>query len=276
MNINNHHIIIINMMFIITFFYNVIVFSVTTFLGVTSALLFVSHFVMPGPKAIKDDEENMPSLIEQFESLEIKKIPTKEEVDSYESLVETNAGDILLTYDLDSKTYLYYSNHRNIPVRFLEEASMQFCIDNDCRVLFTQEEVEHSNSEEEAEEEEKTNNEEPAPTESYFRWIKGFIYGNETPANETSANEAPANEAPTNETPADEEEEDQKPSVFASYKKKKENPKNKAKEIVKIMNKYKCNGTLNDYENKKKDTVETTKNEISFSNFKEMHKNKTD
>lgn len=244
------------------FVYDFILISGTTMIGIFGAFFITSQFVYNRAEQVMLEEEKEPIFEDtyrgEFESLEKKEIPDKEIIDNYSSQVETPLGDVVMSYDLDKKHFNYYSNRRNIPVRFLDVVAQKFVIDHDCRVFYEEEEL-ASESEEQEE-----NVKEPEPeVQSYYGWATSFWWSEKK------------EELPKPETVTEEKEEEKsEDSVFASYKKKPE-VKAGAKFIEKIMNTYKYKGTLDDYENtKKKEVAESL--EISFSKFKEMVKNKTE
>ena len=243
------------------FVFDFILFTGTTILGVTGAFFITSQFVYSKAERIMIEEEKETifedTYRDEFESLEKKEIPDKEITDDYSSHVDTPLGEVVMTYDLDKKHFNYYSNRRNIPVRFLDVVAQKFVIDHDCRAIYEEEELE-------SESEEQESVKEPEPeVQSYYNWATSFLWCEKE------------EEEPESETVSEEkEEEKQEDSVFASYKKKPE-VKARGKMIEKIMNSYKYKGTLDDYENtRKKEVAESL--EISFSKFKEMVKNKTE
>jgi hypothetical protein len=246
------------------FVYDFILFTGTTIIGVTGAFFITSQFVYNRAEQIMLENEKEiifeDTYRDEYESLEKNEIPDKEIIDDYSSHVDTPLGEVVICYDLDKKHFNYYSNRRNIPVRFLDVVAQKFVIDHDCRAIYEEEELE---SESEQQEEVKTVKEPEPEVESYYSWATSFLW--------TEKKE----EQPKTETVTEEKKEDKsEDSVFASYKK---NPEVKAgaKFIEKIMNTYKYKGTLDDYENtKKKEVAESL--EISFSKFKEMVKNKTE
>jgi hypothetical protein len=240
--------------------YDFILISGTTLLGVTGAFFITSQFVYNKTEQnmVEEEKETIfeDTYKEEFDSLEKKEIPDKEITDSYSSHVDTPLGDVVMCYDLDKKHFNYYSNRRNIPVRFLDVVAQKFVIDHDCRAIYKEEELESES------EEEQENIKEPEPEpemQSYYGWATSFLWSEKK------------EEQPNTEEKEEEKSED---SVFATYKKKTE-VKAGANLIEKIMNTYKYNGTLDDYENTKKKKVAESL-EISFSKFKEMVKNKTE
>lgn len=254
------------------FLHNFILFTGTTMIGIFGAFFITSQFVYSKAEQIMIEEEKETifeeTYREEFDSLEKNEIPDKEIVDNFSSQVETPLGDVVMTYDLDKKHFNYYSNRRNIPVRFLDVVAQKFVIDHDCRIFYEEEEI--ISDTEEAENANDIGVKEPEPEileQSYYEWATSFFWSGQE---EKSLEEIPDQEEEK------EVEEEKEESVFASYKK---NPEVKAKAnnivIEKIMNTYKYKGTLDDYENTKKKEISKSL-EISFTKFKEMVKNKTE
>lgn len=250
------------------FVYDFILISGTTLIGVTGAFFITSQFVYNKTEQnmIEEEKETIfeDTYKEEFDSLEKKEIPDKEITDSYSSHVDTPLGDVVMCYDLDKKHFNYYSNRRNIPARFLDVVAQKFVIDHDCRAIYKEEELESES------EEEQDNIKEPEPEpepemQSYYGWATSFLWS------EKKENDC---ETETDKVTEEKEEEKSEDSVFAAYKKKTQ-VKAGANLIEKIMNTYKYNGTLDDYENTKKKKVAESL-DISFSKFKEMVKNKTE
>jgi hypothetical protein len=250
------------------FVYDFILITGTTLLGVTGAFFITSQFVYNKTEQIILEEETHETIFEEtyreeFDSLEKKEIPDKEIADNYCSHVDTPLGDVVMCYDLDKKCFNYYSNRRNIPVRFLDVVAQKFVIDHDCRAIYEEEELANEPEEQVYSESVK----EPEPeVQSYYGWATSFLWS-----------EKKENDCETERVTVEIKENDEEiieDSVFASYKKKSE-VKAGGKMIEKIMNTYKYKGTLNDYENtKKKEVAESL--EISFSKFKEMVENKNE
>jgi len=247
------------------FIYDLIVISGATVLGVGGAFYITSLFVYTKTenelKESEEEEENFEDLYrEEFEQLEAKERAPNEEIAEYESCVETPIGDIIITYDPEVNTFLYYSDRRTIPIRFLDVCAQKFVIDHDCKILYEEEALSDQTAEDDSQADQADLSQEPEPEQGYYNWITSFFSNQKVEEEEEKEEE--------------EEEEEEEESVFATYKKKTINNE-KAKLIEKIMNRYKYGGSLSDYETNK-ENEEEEELQISFSKFKEMVKNKTE
>ena len=261
-----------------SFLYDVILITGTTIIGVSGAFFITSQFVYKNNQIAEedsDDEDVSYELIykEEFEALEIKELPDKEIIESLSSEVDTPNGEIVMTYTVDNETFVYFSDRRNIPLRFLNVVAQKFVIDHDCLALYkieeTTEESINASVKEPFEESEQ----------SYYEWIcSKFSWSSEaavTPPSTVSASEAvtASEEATTSEAATTSEEAPN--DVFASYKKNPEVSKGVSKDISKVMNKYRFGGSILDFNNRKSSEMNEAL-EISFSKYKEMVKNKTE
>ena len=266
-----------------SFIYKTIAIGSTAVIGVSIAF-YIGGIVTESmiKKSNEDDEESdleMDEIIfeekydDEFNSLEVKDALPKEEVEKFVSTVETPIGDVVMKYDLDAETFHYFSDRRTIPIRFLDVVCKKFVLDNDCKVFYKEEEVRPESAP--AIMDTSAQNEEEQVSESFYMKFWNSYVSPQALAVPQAEIEAQA------ETEQVEPQEETK-SVFATYKKKDKikdkNDKNeKNNDVVKIMNKYKCLGTLNDYENSiKKEKNNEQENTISFAKFREMIKNKTE
>jgi hypothetical protein len=261
----------------LSFIYDLIVISGATVLGVGGAFLITSQFVYATPRHrdLDDEEEEETDFEktyrEEFEKLEVKERPPDDVIADYVSSVETPIGEVVMTYNAEMNTFYYYCDRRTIPIRFLDVGAQKFVIDNDCKVLYEEKPLEDDDQTEQAEQAEQVEHEE-LQNQSYYNWITSY-FSREAPPPESEAEGQGEAEAEAETEP--EQEEEKESSVFATYKKKPEINVKKAKQIEKIMNRYKYCGTLSDFNNNK-EKVEQEALNISFSKFKEMVKNKTE
>ena len=252
-----------------TFLYDAILFSGTTALGIFGAFFLPSQFVYSKTEEIMHENEERDDVIfeetyrKEFESLEKKELPSDEILENFSSKVPTPLGDVVICYTMKDKSFNYYSDRRNIPVRFLDVVAQKYVIDHDCKAIYEEEE----NTGEEISEELSEKELEPiVSTET--GWFSSFFGSTKEPQEESRQNiEEIVESEPTK---VDKEE-----SVFATYKKNPEAKLNKNQMIEKIMNNYKYRGTLADFADAQKKEI-TESLEISFSKFKEMIKNKTE
>jgi len=271
-----------------SFIYKTIAIGSTAVIGVSIAF-YIGGIVTESmiKKSNEDDEESdleMDEIIfeekydDEFNSLEVKDALPKEEVEKFVSTVETPIGDVVMKYDLDAETFHYFSDRRTIPIRFLDVVCKKFVIDNDCKVFYKEEEVRPESAP--AIMDTSTQNEEEQVSEPfYMKFWNSYVspQASAVPQAQTVPQAEIEAEAETEQAEPQEETK----SVFATYKKKvkkETNDKNEnINDVVKIMNKYKCLGTLNDYENYiKKEKNNEPENTISFAKFREMIKNKTE
>ena len=278
------------------FLWRTFAFTTTTVMGV-SAAFYIGNFLTKS--MIRDSSENVDSDDEvesvedefecrydiDFKALDKKVAPPKEIVKNYVSTVDTPIGDVVMTYDVDSDTFIYYSERRTIPIRFLDTVCKKFVIEHDCKVFYKEEnvEVEEENGglgqapEAQLSNEVALSSQEDgglgSPQEPYYMrfWNSYFSSSEPEPQGETVEPEP---------EPEPEPEQEPEVSVFATFKNKKvpekTNDSSGNKEIVKIMNKYKCGGTVNDYENNKKKEEVKDVPVVTFAKFKEIYKNKTE
>lgn len=256
-----------------SFIYDLIVISGATVIGVGGAFFITSQFVYATPRHRDfDDEEEEETDFEEtyreeFEKLEVKERPPDDVIADYVSSVETPIGEVVMTYNAEMNTFYYYCDRRTVPIRFLDVGAQKFVIDNDCKVLYEEKPLEDDEAEQEQTEQAEQAEQAELQNQSYYNWITSYF-----------SREAPPESEPEAESEAEPEaqpEAEEESSVFATYKKKPEINVQKAKQIEKIMNRYKYCGTLSDF-NDNKEKVEQEALNISFSKFKEMVKNKTE
>ena len=230
-----------------------------------------------------NDTNNTNSLpfeemfLEEFNNIKPKELPEQKVLESYASSVTTPSGEVLMTYSQEDKAFYYYSNNRNIPIRFLDIVSKKFVIDHDCKVLYREEPLVPDvelDAEPNAEPNAEPDAEPEDSSESYYTWLTNKLTRSSPPDAEP---DAPPDAPPDAEPDAEPDAPDAPPqkSVFATYKKNPEVKEKNNNEIEKIMNKYKFCGTINDYTSKKEKKVNEAI-EMSFSKYKEMIKNKTE
>ena len=250
-----------------TFLYDAILFTGTTAIGIFGAFFLTSQFVYSKTEAIMQENEERDDVIfeetyrKEFDSLEKKELPSGEILENFSSKVTTPLGDVVICYTMKDKSFNYYSDRRNIPVRFLDVVAQKFVIEHDCKSIYEEEE----NTTEEIPEELSVKEPEPVVSSG---WFSSFFGGTKDP--EEKREEDCKEIVETEPKKADKED-----SVFATYKKNPEAKLNKNEMIEKIMNNYKYRGTLADFDDAQKKEI-TESLEISFSKFKEMVKNKTE
>ena len=289
-----------NSMDIALLIYQLAVITSSTTLGVVLALLFASNFVCKKRNEHDDgesDSDDEDTIIfeemyqKEFDELEMKDIPGEDIIKSFTCEAETPLGNVVMLYDSSEKCYNYYTDCRNIPVRFLDVVARKFVVDNDCRALYRLEKPTEDHNDSLGKEDDE------GKDVSYYTWLVGMFSTNTdaktNTESETETNTNTESESDTetesetesetdseteSETETEDNESGEENSVFAVYKKNKktENTENTKKKLIeKVMNKYHYVGSLLDYSNR-----ETKQNsealEISFSKFKEILKNKNE
>jgi hypothetical protein len=211
-----------------------------------------------------DTAEFLELFTEEFEELEERsEDPPEEAVAKFATTLMTPVGEVTMIYDHETSAYHYYSDRRTVPVRFLDVVAQKFVIDNDCKRFYIRE-TEQSDDETMPCEAEVIVD---SPEETYYSQFSSWFFGPQTESVEESVSD------PEPESNSDPEQETGHASVFATFKKNPEIKASPSEMIEKAMNKYKYVGTLLDYiEHQEK--VETESLEISFTQFKEMVKNK--
>lgn len=265
---------------IFSFLYKTIAFGTTAAIGVSIAFyiggVVTESMITKKNKDGEDSDLEMDEVIfeekydDEFNSLVVKEALPKDVVEKFVSTVETPIGDVVMKYDFDSETFHYYSFRRSIPIRFLDVVCKKFVIDNDCKVFYKEEEMRPESAPAVMDTPIKNEDEEKVSEPFYMKFWNNYV--------SSPTNNEPPKEEPKEEQPKEEPKKESN-SVFATYKRKIEPIENKTenKDIVKIMNKYKYRGTLNDYEDSiKKEKNNEPENTISFAQFREMIKNKTE
>lgn len=278
----------------ILFLYQLIFAAGTSMIGAALAFFITSQYVYNKVDNKDDDESDEEETIdfeemyqEEFENLERKELPEADLLETFSSTIDTPLGEVVMNYDIEEKCYIYYTDSRNIPVRFLNVAARKFVVDHDCLSLYEEEKQENVDEESEqpsASAPATTPTTTPAPSyyekiASMFTWRKSDQSVPEPDEPEPEADEPESNSE--SEQSEEEEEEATEASVFATYKKSgvknvtTNKVKNNSHHVKKIMNKYRYAGSLLDHENKQQTQV-TEALELSFLKYKELIKNKNE
>ena len=129
-------------MFLFLFLYDFIIFAGTTFIGVSLAFILTSQFAYSSSLAI-DDIEKEEEMIdfenaykEKFENLPITTLPENDIISEFVTHVTTPLGEVIMVYDTETECFNYYSQCRNIPVRFLNVVAQKFVLENNCKSLY--------------------------------------------------------------------------------------------------------------------------------------------
>ena len=261
-----------HIMFIFQVLHDMIVILGATAIGVVGAFFVVSKIAY-NVDEIENDSDNDDSkdfeqmYREDFNNLDIKELPSKEIIDTFVSSVDTPSGEVIITYNLDEKTFYYYTDRRNIPIRFLDISAQKFVVDHDCRAIYEEEELNDVFDESSVKEPFEENEQ-----ETYYQWLSNKFFS--TTQSEETHKSIP-DEEDSEHSEHSEHSHDEVESVFATYKTNAKQKREKRQEVEKIMNKYKFGGTMLDFNNKR-ESKNQEELEISFTKFKEMVKNKTE
>ena len=197
-----------------------------------------------------EDEEEKEDNYEDKYYEEFEKLEDKEQTEEYiqelfnkTTTEETPNGIVILYYDYDNESFVYYSNKKTIPYLFLETVSMKYALDHDCKCVVVDMKRELADAKAKYEEEIEK-------------------------------------EKLAHENGEIQEEDD---SVFVklkSYNKKNSDTDSKGKKFIlrQKANRYSYRGTIQEYEDLKqkekeeeeKKTNEKTNENMTFSSFKNM------
>jgi hypothetical protein len=125
------------------FLYDVFIISSASVLGIALAVFITSQFVYDKNSKADEDEyiEQLSFIFEEsnldkFSKLERKELPEPELIDTLSTYMDTPLSPVVMCYDSIDKSFIYYCDSRNIPVRFLNVVAQQFVIEHDCRSLY--------------------------------------------------------------------------------------------------------------------------------------------
>ena len=181
---------------------------------------------------------------EEFDELNVHELNEDENADFKESICVDDCprGKVIMRYNLDEETFEYFTNSRNIPHSYLDVVAKKFIIENDCKIIYKLEVKVGETDETDGDD-----------------GTDGTDGGDEKEV-ETQKEETSDN---------DKEEET---SVFATFKKAEKTKQTPL--IVKIINKYKSVGTIEDYDNltsqNQTNTREAKVIKLTFKDYKSM------
>jgi len=257
-------------------FFDFLVVSGTFALGITLSMMVVGKYIyFPYMKELEaerceesEDDSVGPQLSKREEFLlkykdawdeAFNETPEHEELEGGEYYRDqTPRGELIMMYDADKKEYIYYSKTRDIPYTYLENTCKGFVLNYKC---FDNYQVMTDLAKKAAELKAKRKQAEA-----------------EAQAQQQSEQTEQTEEKTENES----KEEDKVESVFATLKTTKN--VEKAKLIMKAMNKFRYGGSLEDFANNLGKTELQTKGEngeeenpnqlLSFKEFKEQEEEK--
>ena len=85
-------------------------------------------------KIIKEYEESYVDELEKLETIPL----TKNKSDNLRSLnydAETPFGKVIMTYDVDSESFCYYTDSRVIPYKTLDAVARRFAVEHNCKCI---------------------------------------------------------------------------------------------------------------------------------------------
>ena len=186
---------------------------------------------------------------EEFSRLNVHNL-NKEEQDDFKHsacIEECPRGKVIMRYNLEEETFEYFTNSRNIPHNYLDVVARKFIIENDCKIIYK---LEIESNDDDV----KSNNEE------------------NDEESDNDGKEEHEESSDKNECDNEEHDEEEETSVFATFKKTEEAKKTPL--IVKVINKYKSVGTIDDYERvnlqNQTNTGEEKVIKLTFKDYKNM------
>ena len=113
-------------------------FSICLF-GTSAAFLFVAKYVH---RPLRDEETEEPfpfewRYLEELEALAPRELSDAELRQLYEKEVdvETPEGRVVMTYDVDTRTFVYYTVTKTVPFKYLDAIARQFAVENDAKQI---------------------------------------------------------------------------------------------------------------------------------------------
>lgn len=227
-------------------------------IGIAVSTIFVGVFIYNPKRESRDSDSESNSdsedeidyeymYMDEYEILERKPISDSVRSSYINNFIDEKSprGTVMLSYDNNETAFIYYSNSKDIPYKYLETISRKFIVDNDCKELY----VDYRDE-----------------------LIDGINRYNENIKKKQKLN---------NDTDNEDNNVKAKKSVFAKFKEynKTERNVNTKKEYVltENANRYIYKGTLLDYENyvndkdNRNNIVNNEYENIDFKTFKQLH-----
>ena len=111
--------------------------------GLTLGSFIVSRYMSNTLNDIQTDKQDLKQQIIEYEQSYYTEFAELEEKDhtkdflnnlkNYWTIEDTPVGEIIMTYNSDSESFIYYSERRNVTYRVLDAVARRFAIDNDCK-----------------------------------------------------------------------------------------------------------------------------------------------
>lgn len=101
--------------------------------------------------------EYQQEFLDEFDELKEREIEKDElkELGELSLRTDTPQGEVIMTYGYETETFWYYADKTEISYRTLETVARQFCINNDCKILYVDAKKEEKNKKEADEKAEK-------------------------------------------------------------------------------------------------------------------------
>ena len=84
----------------------------------------------------KDCEDESCNDDESEEQSKQKTLELKERLNGIKIHEITPNGDVIMHYDTDLESFVYYCDDKNIPYKYLETVARKYCLDNQCLEIF--------------------------------------------------------------------------------------------------------------------------------------------
>ena len=211
---------------------------------------------------------------EEFSRLDIHELNRDEKVDFKESFCVDDCprGKVIMRYNLDEETFEYFTNSRNIPHSYLDVIAKKFIIENDCKSIYKLEvTVDENNGTNGGDDNDDNDDNDESNVESNVESNdESNVESNDESNVESNVESNDESNVESEENDGDDKEEEI--SVFATFKKTEEAKKTPL--IVKVINKYKSVGTIEDFDMNTSQYQTNTGEEkvikLTFKDYKNM------
>lgn len=108
--------------------------------GTATAFLVVAKFVYAPLRNVEEEEEPMPfewRFLEELEALAPRELNADElrGLSEREVDVETPDGRVIMTYDDESQSFVYYTDQKVVEFKHLDAVARQFAFENDAKEI---------------------------------------------------------------------------------------------------------------------------------------------
>ena len=118
-------------------------------IGIAVSTIFVGVFIYNPKRESRDSDSESNSdsedeidyeymYMDEYEILERKPISDSVRSSYINNFIDEKSprGTVMLSYDNNETAFIYYSNSKDIPYKYLETISRKFIVDNDCKELY--------------------------------------------------------------------------------------------------------------------------------------------